>query len=77
LEIMIRQGIIGAGAAVQKLHWPVLQHMTDEIRVTAVASRTLERAELLAELIGQVKTYDDYRFEEGPHSRETGSSLLG
>ena len=31
----IRLGIIGTGLAVEKLHWPALQRLTDQFRVTA------------------------------------------
>src|SRR2546422_1959116 len=58
---MIRLGIIGAGAAVQKLHWPVLRLMTDHIRVVAVASRTLEKAAAFREWMGDLRVCDNYR----------------
>ena len=32
-------GIIGAGAAVRKLHWPVLKEMQGEVRIKGVANR--------------------------------------
>jgi predicted dehydrogenase len=58
---MLRLGIIGAGAAVRKLHLPVLQQMTDQVRPVAVASQTLEKAETFRELVGDVEVSDDYR----------------
>lgn len=58
---MIKLGIIGAGLAVQKLHWPVLRKMSQEVQVVAVASRTREKAEELARLVGASRSYDNYR----------------
>jgi hypothetical protein len=50
-ESLIRLGIIGAGAAVERLHLPVLAEMSDDIRVVAVACRRREKAEAVAALI--------------------------
>jgi predicted dehydrogenase len=57
----IRLGVIGAGAAFRKLHWPVLQTMGDEIRVEAVVNRRRETAEAVAALAGGARVHDEYR----------------
>ena len=46
---VIRLGVIGAGLAFDRLHWPVLQKMPGRFRVTAVASRTRKRSETVAQ----------------------------
>jgi predicted dehydrogenase len=58
---VIRLGVIGAGLAFDRLHWPVLQKMPDRFRVTAVASRTRERSETVAQTVGGARVYDEYR----------------
>jgi predicted dehydrogenase len=57
---MIKLGVIGAGLAVQRLHWPVLENRREAARVVAIASRTKEKAEELASSIGALQSYDDY-----------------
>jgi predicted dehydrogenase len=52
---MIRLGIIGAGAAVRELHWPVLRELSSQIEVVAVANRTVESARAFAKRIGDVR----------------------
>src|SRR3954462_2457594 len=56
----IRLGVIGAGLAFDKLHWPVLQKMPGRFRVTAVASRTRERSTTVAQTVGGARVYDRY-----------------
>jgi predicted dehydrogenase len=41
----VRLGIIGTGLAVEKLHWPVLQQLTEAFRVAAFSNRGRENAE--------------------------------
>ena len=57
----IRLGVIGAAAAVERLHWPVLKRMSRQIQVVGIASRTRARAEQCAGLMGGIRVYDDYR----------------
>ena len=57
----IRLGVIGAGLAFDKLHWPVLRQMRGRFRVTAIASRTRERSELVARTVGGARVFDHYR----------------
>lgn len=57
----IRLGIIGAGGAVRKLHWPVLEKMRRQIQVVAVASRLREKAVEVASLAGGATVYENYR----------------
>jgi predicted dehydrogenase len=59
-EPAIRLGVIGAGLAFDKLHWPVLQRMPGLFRVTAIASRTRERAEAVAKNVGGARAYNHY-----------------
>jgi predicted dehydrogenase len=54
-------GIIGAGAAVERLHLPVLAEMTGDLRIVAVASRTREKAEAVAARVGAERVFTDYR----------------
>jgi predicted dehydrogenase len=58
---MIRLGVIGAGAAIRHIHWPVLCGMADDIQVVAVASRNPENAKAFADLAGGAVVYEDYR----------------
>jgi len=58
---VIKLGIIGAGLAVEKLHWPALQELTGEAKVVAVASRTQEKAENVARLVNAARTDSDCR----------------
>src|SRR5713226_9617593 len=57
----VKLGIIGTGSAFRRLHWPVLQKMSDAFRVVAVANRSRAKAEQCAREMGGVKVYDDYR----------------
>lgn len=57
----VRLGVIGAGAAFRKLHWPVLHNMTNEFRVEAVANRSRETAEAAALLAGGARVHETYR----------------
>jgi predicted dehydrogenase len=47
----IRLGIIGTGLIVTAKHWPALSTLQDIFRVTALANRTLARAEALADAV--------------------------
>jgi predicted dehydrogenase len=58
---LIRLGIIGAGAAVERLHLPVLAEMKGDVRIVAVASRTREKAEAVASRAGAERVFTDYR----------------
>jgi predicted dehydrogenase len=57
---LIRLGIIGAGAAVENLHLPVLTEMKERVCIVAVASRTQEKAEAMAARMG-AQSFADYR----------------
>jgi len=37
---MVRLGVIGSGAVVQRIHWPVLQQMSRQIRIVEEAHRS-------------------------------------
>src|SRR5579864_8222372 len=54
-------GVIGTGSAFRRLHLPVLQKMTNEFRIAALANRTRAKAEQFAAEISGAKVYDDYR----------------
>jgi predicted dehydrogenase len=58
---MIHLGIVGAGAAVRQLHLPVLQELKSEVQIAAIASRTVQSAQTLAEQIGSVRIFNNYR----------------
>src|SRR6266511_2420206 len=58
---MIRLGVIGAGAVVQRVHWPVLKEIGKQIRVVAVASRRPQNARAFARQTGSARVYNDYR----------------
>src|SRR5262249_5785046 len=58
---MIRLGVIGTGAVVQRHHWPALQQLAGQIRVFAVASRNPENARRFARQSGAARVYEDYR----------------
>jgi predicted dehydrogenase len=58
---VIRVGIIGGGAVVRMHHWPVLQQMSKEIRVVALARRDRREAQSFAQEAGIPSIYDDYR----------------
>jgi predicted dehydrogenase len=53
-------GIIGAGAAVRKLHWPVLKEMQREVRIQGVANRNRTTAERFA-LDVAARVYDTHQ----------------
>ncbi len=53
-------GIIGAGLAVQKLHWPALVQLPDLFHVAAVADIHLDRAQQIAALTGAPLATADY-----------------
>lgn len=48
----IKLGILGAGLAVEHLHWPALCELRDEFVVTAICDRSQEAAERIAQLVG-------------------------
>jgi predicted dehydrogenase len=48
----IRLGIIGTGLAVEQLHWPALQDMTDRFRIVAFSNRGRANAERFASYSG-------------------------
>lgn len=58
---MIRLGIIGAGAAVRELHWPVLQKLDSEVQVVRISNATIESARAFAKSVGSPKFGCDYR----------------
>jgi len=58
---MIKLGIIGAGAIVYKQHWPVLQQLSKEFQVVAVANRNPQNAARFAKLAGGARVHEDYR----------------
>jgi predicted dehydrogenase len=53
-------GIIGAGAAVRNLHWPILKTVPDQMRIVAVANRSRATAEDFAVSVGS-RVCDDYQ----------------
>jgi predicted dehydrogenase len=57
---MIRLGVIGSGAVVQRIHWPVLERMSRLIRIVAVASKHPQNARNFASMVGSARVYDDY-----------------
>jgi len=57
---MIRLGMIGVGAVVQRHHWPALQRMPGQIQVIAVASRNPANARRFARQSGAPRVYKDY-----------------
>jgi predicted dehydrogenase len=57
---MIRLGVIGSGAVVQRIHWPVLERMSRLIRIVAVSSKHPENAQAFAKMAGSARVYDDY-----------------
>jgi predicted dehydrogenase len=56
----IRLGVIGTGAAFEKLHWPVLQSMHHEFRVVAVTSRTVQTAQGWAQRLEGSTVHPDH-----------------
>jgi len=57
-EDAIRLGVIGTGLAVQRLHWPALERLTDAFRLTAFANHSRPKAENFAGYAGM--SMDDY-----------------
>jgi predicted dehydrogenase len=57
----IRLGIIGAGAAVRKLHYPVLQAMAEELPVVAVCNQNRNNAEAFVRSMAvRAEVFNDY-----------------
>ena len=59
-ENLVGLGTIGAGAAVRKLHWPVLKKIRGEVRFRGVVNRSRTTAELFASDVG-AKVYDNHQ----------------
>src|ERR1041384_204621 len=57
---MVRLGVIGSGAVVQRIHWPVLERMSRQIRIVAVASKHADKARAFAKVVGSARVYEDY-----------------
>lgn len=57
---MIRLGIIGAGEAAHRLHLPTLEKMVVDVDVSAVVSRTTDKAEQLARRFGGSRVFSHY-----------------
>jgi predicted dehydrogenase len=57
---LIRLGIIGGGMAVQRLHWPVLRQLHQEILVVALARRNYEEAKAFAAETNISRIYANY-----------------
>lgn len=57
----INLGIIGAGLAFKKLHWPALQRLRDRYNFVAVADVDPRKAAEIAELVGAPRVVSDYR----------------
>ncbi|HNR78824.1 MAG TPA: Gfo/Idh/MocA family oxidoreductase [Mesotoga infera] len=59
----VRLGIVGAGIASRELHLPALRKLDELYEITAVNSRTVEKAEDFARLVGTnpriFRSYDD------------------
>ena len=59
----VRLGIVGAGSASRELHLPALRKLDELYEITAVNSRTVEKAEDFARLVGTnpriFSSYDD------------------
>ena len=58
-ENLLGLGIIGAGVAVRKLHWPVLKKIQHEVRIRGVASRNRTTAGFRSAQSGQVERIVD------------------
>ena len=59
-EPTLRLGLLGAGAAVRKLHQPALAKLRGEIELAGVWSRSPERATALADDLGIERMFADY-----------------
>jgi predicted dehydrogenase len=57
----VKLGLIGAGAAVWKLHMPALAKLRDKVELASVWSRSSERAQTMATELGIRRTFTDYR----------------
>ena len=59
----IKIGIIGAGMAWDKLHWPAFQRLKDHYTVAAVCDRDINKARQAANLagLGNEKAFDSYQ----------------
>ncbi|NLM97858.1 MAG: Gfo/Idh/MocA family oxidoreductase [Halanaerobiaceae bacterium] len=58
----IRLGVIGAGMAWERLHWPAIQELGDKYEIAALCNRTRDKALDFARKINldESKVYDDY-----------------
>lgn len=56
----INLGIIGAGLAVKKLHWPALERLRDRFNIVAVADIDRSKAEATARMVGAERIFTDY-----------------
>ena len=50
----VKLGIIGCGIAATELHWPALQKLREEFKVTAVCNHTEEKAKIFSKLAGDI-----------------------
>ncbi|HEV3344663.1 MAG TPA: Gfo/Idh/MocA family oxidoreductase [Pirellulales bacterium] len=57
----LKLGLLGAGAAVRKLHLPALNKLRGEIEIAGVWSRSPERARSLAAELGIERSFADHR----------------
>jgi predicted dehydrogenase len=57
----VKLGLLGVGAAVRKLHLPALSKLQNDIEISAVWSRSPERARSFAAEIGANRSYADHR----------------
>jgi len=59
----VKIGIIGAGMAWEKLHWPAFQRLRDHFAIAAVCDRDINKARLAANQIGlgNDKAFDSYQ----------------
>ena len=60
----IRMGIIGAGMALEKLHYPAYQELSDKYQIVALADVEVEKARTWAGKLGlnpEKDAYGDYR----------------
>ncbi len=48
----IKLGVLGAGLAVEQLHWPALQQLSTEFTITAICDQSLQAAEHIAKVVG-------------------------
>jgi len=57
----VRLGIIGAGLAVELLHWPPLSKMGEEFPIVVTCDIDLKAAQKTAEMVGGCRYTNDYR----------------